>query len=103
MQAHIVLAHPDLRLDVEGHTDSVGDDAYNQRLSERRAEAVAQRLAAQGVPAANITSKGFGETSPVASNDTAAGRQQNRRVELVVTGESIKGPASAGVPTAVSR
>lgn len=101
--AGIVLAHPDLRLDVEGHTDSVGDDAYNQRLSERRAEAVSQFLAAQGVPAANITSKGFGETSPVASNDTAAGRQQNRRVELVVTGESIKGPTSGGIPTAVSR
>jgi outer membrane protein OmpA-like peptidoglycan-associated protein len=102
--AGIVLAHPDLHLDIEGHTDSVGDDAYNQRLSERRAASVSEFLIKQGVQASAITSKGFGETSPVASNDTAAGRQQNRRVELVVTGESIKGSAaSAGVPSSVSR
>jgi outer membrane protein OmpA-like peptidoglycan-associated protein len=101
--AGIILAHPDLKLQVEGHTDSVGDDAYNQRLSEQRAAAVSSFLTKQGVASDAISSKGFGETTPVASNDNAAGRQQNRRVELVVTGESIKASASASVPSSVSR
>jgi outer membrane protein OmpA-like peptidoglycan-associated protein len=87
--AGIVLAHPGLRLEVEGHTDSVGSDEYNQRLSEQRANSVREYLVSQGVQAANITSKGLGETMPVASNDNAAGRQQNRRVELVVSGDVI--------------
>ncbi len=101
--AGIILAHPDLKLQVEGHTDSVGDDAYNQRLSEKRASSVSDFLTKQGVASDAISAKGFGETSPVASNDNAAGRQQNRRVELVVTGESIKASASASVPSSVSR
>jgi outer membrane protein OmpA-like peptidoglycan-associated protein len=85
----IVLAYPDLRLSIEGHTDSVGSDATNQLLSEQRAASVRDYLANQNIPAASMTSQGFGETQPVASNDTAAGRQQNRRVELVVSGEII--------------
>jgi outer membrane protein OmpA-like peptidoglycan-associated protein len=85
----ILLAYPGLRIQVEGHTDSVGSEEYNQRLSEQRAGAVRDYLVTQGVPAANVTAVGFGKTQPVASNDTAAGRQQNRRVELVVSGEPI--------------
>ncbi len=90
--AGILLAHPDLTLEVDGHTDSVGDDAYNLALSERRADAVRGYLVQQGIPASTIVSRGFGEAQPVASNDIAAGRQQNRRVELVVSGESIGRP-----------
>ena len=85
----IVVSHPGLKLAVEGHTDSVGGDEYNQRLSEERAASVRDYLVAQGVPATSITAKGFGKTTPVTSNDTAAGRQQNRRVELVVSGGII--------------
>lgn len=87
--AGILSGHPGLRLEVEGHTDSIGGDEFNQRLSERRSSAVADYLVKQGVPASSLTSKGLGETQPVASNDTAAGRQQNRRVELIVSGEII--------------
>jgi len=85
----IVLAYPSLRLGIEGNTDSVGTDIYNQGLSERRAEAVRSYLAQQGVPESSMTAKGLGKTQPIAPNETAAGRQQNRRVELVVTGEVI--------------
>jgi outer membrane protein OmpA-like peptidoglycan-associated protein len=85
----IVLAYPDLRLAIEGNTDSVGSDAMNQQLSERRAGSVRDYLANQRIPAASMTSQGFGKTQPVASNDTSEGRQQNRRVELVVSGEVI--------------
>ena len=85
----IVLAYPDLRLAIEGHTDSVGSDAMNQLLSEQRAGSVRDYLAQQNIPASSMTSQGFGKTQPVASNDTAEGRQQNRRVELVVSGEVI--------------
>jgi OOP family OmpA-OmpF porin len=75
-------ACPGNRLAVEGHTDAVGTDAYNQGLSERRAAAVLEHLAGKGVPAAQLEAKGFGEGSPIASNDTADGRALNRRVEL---------------------
>ena len=85
----IVLAYPDLRLAIEGNTDSVGSEAMNQTLSEKRAGAVLDYLARQNIPAASMTSRGFGKTQPIASNDTAEGRQQNRRVELVVSGEVI--------------
>ena len=85
----IVLAHPGLSLEVEGHTDSVGTDDSNQSLSERRAESVRTYLTQQGIPSASIRVRGFGEAQPVASNDNAAGRQQNRRVELIVSGEAI--------------
>jgi outer membrane protein OmpA-like peptidoglycan-associated protein len=87
--AGIVSGHPGLRLDVEGHTDSVGGDDYNQRLSEERGAAVRNYLTQEGMPASSVTTRGFGKTQPVASNDTAAGRQQNRRVELVISGEVI--------------
>jgi outer membrane protein OmpA-like peptidoglycan-associated protein len=85
----ILLAYPGLKLQLEGHTDAVGGDDYNLRLSQQRADAVRDFLVEQGVSLANITAVGLGKDSPVASNDTAAGRQQNRRVELVVSGEAI--------------
>ena len=85
----IVLAYPDLRLAIEGNTDSVGSDAMNQQLSEQRADSVRDYLAEENIPAASMTSQGFGKTQPVASNDTAQGRQENRRVELVVSGDVI--------------
>jgi len=94
----IVLAHPGLNLQIEGHTDSVGSDEYNQQLSERRAGSVQDFLVEQGVPAASVTARGFGKTQPVASNDTPEGRQRNRRVELVVNGEAI-GNATAAPET----
>lgn len=85
----IVLSHPGLKIEVEGHTDSVGGDSYNQRLSEQRADSVRDYLLSQGLKSDSLTAKGFGEGTPVASNDAAAGRQQNRRVELVVSGDVI--------------
>jgi outer membrane protein OmpA-like peptidoglycan-associated protein len=85
----IVLAYPTLRLAVEGNTDSVGTESFNQRLSEQRAEGVRSFLTAQGVPEASTTAAGFGKARPIASNETSEGRQQNRRVELVVSGEVI--------------
>ena len=87
--AGIVSGHPGLRLDVEGHTDNVGGDDYNQQLSEQRGESVRGYLTDQGMAAGSVTARGFGKTQPVASNDTAEGRQQNRRVELVISGEVI--------------
>ncbi len=87
--AGIVSGHPGLKLDVEGYTDNVGGDDYNQRLSEQRGEAVRDYLTAEGMAANSVTSKGFGKTQPVASNETATGRQQNRRVELVISGDVI--------------
>ena len=85
----IVLAHPGLNLEIEGHTDSTGSDELNQKLSEDRAAAVRSYLVQQGLPDSSVTSKGFGKTMPVADNATAAGRQQNRRVEIIVSGEVI--------------
>jgi outer membrane protein OmpA-like peptidoglycan-associated protein len=87
--AGIVSGHPGLKLDVEGHTDSVGGADYNQRLSERRGAAVRDYLVTQGMPGSSVTTRGLGMTQPAASNDTAGGRQQNRRVELVISGEVI--------------
>jgi outer membrane protein OmpA-like peptidoglycan-associated protein len=87
--AGIISSHPGLRLAVEGYTDSVGGDDYNQKLSEHRGESVRDYLTKEGVAGTSVTSKGFGKAEPVASNDTAAGRQKNRRVELVVSGEII--------------
>lgn len=85
----ILLAYPGLKLQIEGHTDSVGSEEFNQRLSEQRAGAVRDYLAEGGVSSDSVTVQGFGKTRPVASNDTREGRQQNRRVEIVVTGDSI--------------
>jgi outer membrane protein OmpA-like peptidoglycan-associated protein len=93
----IVLAHPGLNLQIEGHTDSVGGDDYNQELSEHRAEAVREYLIEQGVAGSAVVARGFGKTQPVASNDTPEGRQKNRRVELVVNGDAID--AADAAPT----
>jgi|SRR5579884_426114 len=87
--AGIVISHPGLNLQIEGYTDSTGTAAFNQKLSEQRANAVRDFLMQQGVNTQNMTAVGYGENYPVASNDTAAGRQLNRRVELVVSGEII--------------
>jgi outer membrane protein OmpA-like peptidoglycan-associated protein len=91
--AGILLSQPELKLQIEGHTDSVGEEFYNQRLSENRATSVRAYLVSQGIPASAVGTAGFGEGQPVASNDTPAGRQQNRRVELIVNGDSIGAPA----------
>jgi outer membrane protein OmpA-like peptidoglycan-associated protein len=85
----ILVTHPGLRLEIEGHTDSVGSDDYNQQLSGRRAESVRVYLVDQRIPSASVGASGLGEGHPVATNDTAAGRQQNRRVEMVVSGDII--------------
>jgi outer membrane protein OmpA-like peptidoglycan-associated protein len=87
--AGIVAGHPGLKLDVEGHTDSVGSDEYNQKLSEQRATSVRDYLTQGGMAQDAVTMKGMGEGTPVATNDTNAGRQQNRRVEIVISGEVI--------------
>jgi outer membrane protein OmpA-like peptidoglycan-associated protein len=91
----IVLAHPGLNLQIEGHTDSVGSDEFNQQLSEHRANSVGNFLAQQGVSASSITARGFGKMQPVATNDTPEGRQRNRRVEIVVNGDAIGGSANS--------
>ncbi len=97
--AGIVSGHPGLRLDVEGHTDNVGGDDYNQNLSEQRGSSVRDYLTQQGMQPGSVTTRGFGKTQPIATNDTAAGRQQNRRVELVISGDIIG--AEIGVPLAL--
>ena len=93
----ILIAHPDIKVEVDGYTDSTGDPMFNQKLSQERAASVQTYLTQQGVPAGSVSIHGFGQANPIASNDTASGRQQNRRVELVVSGESI-GNQVAGAP-----
>jgi outer membrane protein OmpA-like peptidoglycan-associated protein len=90
--AGILLAYPGLNIAVGGYTDSVGSDDTNQRLSENRAGSVRDYLVQQGVATNSVTSRGFGNTLPVASNDSSAGRQQNRRVELLVSGGRHRHP-----------
>ncbi len=92
--AGILLAYPGLNIEVGGYTDNVGGDAMNQTLSENRAGSVRDYLVQQGVATNSVSSKGFGNTLPVASNDNSAGRQQNRRVELLVSGEAIGSPVN---------
>jgi outer membrane protein OmpA-like peptidoglycan-associated protein len=87
--AGILIAYPGLNIEVGGYTDNVGGDEMNQKLSENRASAVRDYLVAQGVATLSVSAKGFGNTLPVASNDTSGGRQENRRVELVVSGDAI--------------
>jgi outer membrane protein OmpA-like peptidoglycan-associated protein len=96
----ILLAYPGLKLQLEGHTDSIGSDDYNLRLSQQRADAVRSFLVEQGVTPDSISAVGLGKDNPVASNDTASGRQENRRVELVVSGGVIgeTGGPSAAAP-----
>jgi outer membrane protein OmpA-like peptidoglycan-associated protein len=98
----IVLGHPGLKLAIDGYTDSVGSDAFNQTLSEKRAEGVQTYLVAQGIDAGSVTATGFGKANPVASNDTAAGRQQNRRVEIIISGEVIGTEIGASAPPAAT-
>jgi len=93
--AGILLAYPGLNIEVDGYTDNVGGDDMNQKLSENRASSVLSYLVGQGVTTNSVSSKGYGNTLPVASNDNAAGRQENRRVELVVSGDAIGSPANA--------
>ncbi len=93
--AGILLAYPSLRLQIEGHTDSIGSDAFNQTLSEKRAFAVRDYLVGAAISGNSLTAVGYGKANPVASNDTDAGRQQNRRVEMVVSGEIIGTPVGA--------
>ena len=81
--AQFLMQHPSMKVRIEGHTDSTGTDSYNMDLSQRRADAVAHALESRGADAGNLVAVGRGSELPVASNDTAAGRQQNRRVELV--------------------
>lgn len=85
----ILLAYPSLHVQIEGHTDSVGSDEYNQTLSENRANAVKDYFVQQGIQSESIEARGFGKTQPIATNDTPEGRQQNRRVELVLSGDAI--------------
>ena len=92
--AGILLAYPGLNIEVGGYTDNVGGDAMNQKLSENRATSVRDYLVQQGVATNSVTTKGFGNSSPVASNNNSAGRQQNRRVELLVSGEAIGQPVN---------
>jgi outer membrane protein OmpA-like peptidoglycan-associated protein len=93
--AGILLAYPGLNIEVGGYTDNVGGDAMNQKLSENRAGSVRDYLVREGVSTNSVSSRGFGNTLPVASNDNSAGRQQNRRVELLVSGEAIGSPVNA--------
>ena len=92
--AGILLAYPGLNIEVGGYTDNVGGDAMNQKLSENRATSVRDYLVQQGVATNSVTTKGFGNSSPVAYNNNSAGRQQNRRVELLVSGEAIGQPVN---------
>ncbi len=93
--AGILLAYPGLNIEVGGYTDNVGGDSMNQQLSENRASSVRDYLVQQGVATNSVTSRGFGNTLPVASNDSSSGRQQNRRVELLVSGDAIGNPVNA--------
>jgi outer membrane protein OmpA-like peptidoglycan-associated protein len=93
--AGILLAYPGLNIEVGGYTDNVGGDAMNQTLSENRAHSVRDYLVQEGVSNNSVSAKGFGNTLPVASNDNSAGRQQNRRVELLVSGDAIGNPVNA--------
>ena len=85
----IISSHPGLILQVEGYTDSTGSDEFNQKLSEQRAETTRSFLIEQGLDESTITAKGFGKANPIADNSTAEGRQKNRRVEIIVSGEVI--------------
>jgi outer membrane protein OmpA-like peptidoglycan-associated protein len=93
--AGILLAYPGLDIEVGGYTDNVGSDTMNQTLSENRAGSVRDYLVQEGVATNSVSARGFGNTLPVASNDDSSGRQQNRRVELLVSGEAIGSPVNA--------
>ncbi len=88
----IILSHPGLMLELDGYTDSIGSEEYNLKLSDQRASGVRSYLIGEGISPDNIMARGFGKDNPVASNDNAAGRQKNRRVEMVVSGDIIGQP-----------
>jgi outer membrane protein OmpA-like peptidoglycan-associated protein len=94
----IVLAHPGLKMQVEGYTDSVGTDTFNQTLSENRANSVRAYLIGQGIDPNSITAVGYGKSNPVASNDIPTGRRQNRRVEIIISGEIIGTQIGSATP-----
>lgn len=97
----IVLAYPDLRLEIEGHTDSIGSDEFNQSLSEKRAAVVRDYLVDAGVPISSVIARGFGKTRPIADNSSSTGRKLNRRVEMIVSGDvigTVIGSQPASVP-----
>lgn len=94
--AGVLLAYPGLKVEVDGYTDSTGSDEVNQTLSDKRAEAVRNFLVSQGVSPDTITSQGFGSADPVASNDSAQGRQMNRRVDMIVSGSVIGTQLNSG-------
>ncbi len=97
--AGIILAYPDLQLKIDGYTDSVGGEQYNQQLSEERAASVRDYLISQGVSANNVIAQGFGKNDPIASNASPEGRQQNRRVEMLVSGTAIGSNNPEGAPS----
>jgi outer membrane protein OmpA-like peptidoglycan-associated protein len=97
--AGIILAYPDLQLKIDGYTDSIGGDQYNQQLSEERSASVRDYLISQGVSANNVIAQGFGKNNPIASNASPEGRQQNRRVEMLVSGTAIGSSTPAGTPS----
>jgi outer membrane protein OmpA-like peptidoglycan-associated protein len=100
--AGILLAYPDIRIEIDGYTDSTGTLAFNERLSRERAAAVESYLSQQGVAGTSMTTQGFGPDNPIASNSTSTGRQQNRRVEMVVSGESIGAAVGPAVGSGTS-
>jgi len=96
--AGILIAYPEIHVEIDGYTDSTGSLEFNQRLSQQRADSVRSYLSGQGVNSSAITTQGFGPSDPIASNETASGRQQNRRVELVVSGASIGSSGALNAP-----
>jgi outer membrane protein OmpA-like peptidoglycan-associated protein len=101
----IVLAYPDLKLQIEGYTDAIGSDEYNQTLSDKRAEAVRDYLVTSGVSMNNVAAHGMGKAHPIADNSTAAGRKLNRRVEMIVSGDvigNLSGPGASGDQSGVN-
>jgi outer membrane protein OmpA-like peptidoglycan-associated protein len=89
MVSGILLSQPDLKIQIEGYTDNIGSDEYNQKLSQERADQVRDYITAHGISASNVTATGFGKADPIADNSTNAGRAKNRRVQLVVSGNAI--------------
>jgi outer membrane protein OmpA-like peptidoglycan-associated protein len=94
----IVLAYPDLRLEIDGYTDSIGSDEFNQTLSDKRATTVRDYLVKSNVPTDSVVARGLGKSNPIAPNNTAAGRKMNRRVEMIVSGDVIG--TAVGTPSA---
>jgi outer membrane protein OmpA-like peptidoglycan-associated protein len=93
--AGILIAYPDIKVAVNGYTDNTGTIAYNEQLSQQRAETVRTYLVQQGVPSGLVDAKGFGPNDPIASNDSPEGRRQNRRVNLIVSGQAIGAQATS--------